>query len=439
VIDLHPRGLVLSQAMVLVLVLSMLGCQGVSAGKGSSSSASTSATTAGQLQVSPSSFNFGTVQLGASQSQSATLTNSGGSSVTLSQVTASGAGFSSSALSLPLTLATGQSTTFSIRYTPQAAGSFAGNLSVISNAANSPLTVPLSGIGAVAGSLIPNPSSINFGIVQIGNSQTLSETLTNSGSSSVTITQATSSGSGFALNGLNPPQTLTAGQSLTFSATFAPTSNGAASGSISVVSDATNPNLIVPMSGTGTSPGQLTVSPSSINFGNVAVGNSQSQSGTLAATGSSVTISSGTSSSSEFTFSGVSFPLTIAAGHSASFTAAFTPQMSGGASGNISFVSSAVNSPGIQSLSGTGINPPQHSVDLSWNASTSVVVGYNVYRGAKTGGPYTKMNTALDALTSYTDSTVQAGQTYYYVTTAVDSGGLESGYSNEVPAAIPTP
>jgi len=52
------------------------------------------------------------------------------------------------------------------------------------------------------------------------------------------------------------------------------------------------------------------------------------------------------------------------------------------------------------------------------------------------GGPYTLVNTSLINATSYTDTSVVAGQTYYYVTTAVDSAG-ESVYSNEVTAAIP--
>jgi len=69
----------------------------------------------------------------------------------------------------------------------------------------------------------------------------------------------------------------------------------------------------------------------------------------------------------------------------------------------------------------------------------SPVNGYNVYRSGKSGGPYTKINSPLDLSTIYTDTTVLAGQTYYYVTTAVDSDGTESTYSNEVPAAIPTP
>jgi fibronectin type 3 domain-containing protein len=53
------------------------------------------------------------------------------------------------------------------------------------------------------------------------------------------------------------------------------------------------------------------------------------------------------------------------------------------------------------------------------------------------GGPYTKINSALVTVLNYTDSTVVSGTTYYYVVTAVDSSGTESVYSNEVSAVIP--
>jgi hypothetical protein len=79
-----------------------------------------------------------------------------------------------------------------------------------------------------------------------------------------------------------------------------------------------------------------------------------------------------------------------------------------------------------------------HSVTLTWTASTSSVSGYYAYRGAQSGGPYTKLNSSLVAGTSYTDGSVQAGQTYYYVVTAV-ANGIESAYSNEAKAVVPSP
>ena len=75
---------------------------------------------------------------------------------------------------------------------------------------------------------------------------------------------------------------------------------------------------------------------------------------------------------------------------------------------------------------------------LSWSASTSQdVVGYNIYRGKTSGGPYKKINHNLHSRTRFTDCRVTADHTYYYVTTAVNSQGDESGYSNQAQAVIP--
>jgi hypothetical protein len=76
------------------------------------------------------------------------------------------------------------------------------------------------------------------------------------------------------------------------------------------------------------------------------------------------------------------------------------------------------------------------SVALQWDASTSPVIGYNVYRSSSSGGAYTKLNSTLLGGTSYTDNTVGAGQTYYYVVRSVDSTNMESVPSNEAVAAI---
>jgi hypothetical protein len=81
-----------------------------------------------------------------------------------------------------------------------------------------------------------------------------------------------------------------------------------------------------------------------------------------------------------------------------------------------------------------------HIASLTWTASVSPdVTGYNIHRGTTVGGPYTKANSALIVGTNYTDTTVQTGQTYCYVATAVDSTGNESAYSNEARAVIPSP
>lgn len=403
----------------------------------------------GQLAVtsSSSSLNFGSVQVGSSSTLSIAVSNNSKSSATITQTTVLGTAFSYNGPSLPITIAPGQSAHLAVTFAPLSTGSASGSMSVTTSIpiskSNKPhfssTTFSLAGTGTGPAFLAPSPSSVNFGSIQVGSSQAQYETLSNSGSSSLTISQATVTGTGFGLSGIIAPQTLAAGKSITFSVYFAPSSSGAASGALKLASDASNASLSVSLSGTGTSPGQLTVSPGSANFGNVVVGTSQSQSGTLSASGSSVTVSSGTSSGAEFALSGVTFPLTIAAGQSVPFTVKFAPQMSGTAAANITFASNGSNSSITETVTGTGVLTTQHSVDLSWSPSPSTVVGYNLYRSTTSGGPYAKINSSLDPNMLYTDSTVQSGQTYYYVTTAVDAAGTESGYSNQVQVVVPSP
>lgn len=91
----------------------------------------------------------------------------------------------------------------------------------------------------------------------------------------------------------------------------------------------------------------------------------------------------------------------------------------------------------------TGVMPaappsPSSAISLAWTASVSEnVAGYNVYRATASGGPYSKQNTALIGTTSYLDSSVQSGDTFYYVATAVDTTGRESSYSNQASAIVP--
>jgi len=79
-----------------------------------------------------------------------------------------------------------------------------------------------------------------------------------------------------------------------------------------------------------------------------------------------------------------------------------------------------------------------YSVELSWAASASSnVLGYNLFRSTTSGGPYTQINPVVVASTTYQDTSVAAGKTYYYVTTAVNSSGEQSAHSAQVSAAIP--
>jgi fibronectin type 3 domain-containing protein len=70
-------------------------------------------------------------------------------------------------------------------------------------------------------------------------------------------------------------------------------------------------------------------------------------------------------------------------------------------------------------------------VSLTWTASTGAA-SYNVYRSTTSGGPYTRIASGVTS-TSYTDSGLANGTTYFYVVIAVNSSGT-SGNSNQASA-----
>jgi Abnormal spindle-like microcephaly-assoc'd, ASPM-SPD-2-Hydin len=183
---------------------------------------------------------------------------------------------------------------------------------------------------------------------------------------------------------------------------------------------------------------QLSVTPATVAFGSVSVGSSTSKKGSLTASNSNVTVSTVDESGEGYTLSGITFPLTVPAGQSVPFTVTFAPQTAGSAPGSLTFVSDASDTASA-TLSGTGTTQASpHTVSLSWSADTSSVVGYNIYRGTVSGGPYpTRLTSSPQPDTTFVDNTVQSSSTYFYVATAVDSDSIESTYSNQAKAVIP--
>jgi hypothetical protein len=80
------------------------------------------------------------------------------------------------------------------------------------------------------------------------------------------------------------------------------------------------------------------------------------------------------------------------------------------------------------------VNP--HSVTISWIASPSAVAGYNVYRSSGSSNPV-RLTNGIVSGTQYTDRTVEAGKTYSYYVTSVDSKGAESQPSSKITATVP--
>jgi hypothetical protein len=394
------------------------------------------------IQMTPSPLSFGKVVLGTSLARTEIVTNSGSTHLVLTGASLTGTGFSLAYHPVfPYTLTSGSYVLFKIRFASQAVGYHSGHLTVhykyLQN--NSWIwtssTIAISGTG-VRLSIVATPTSLSFGTVQLSSGKSLYETITNSGKRSVTVSRVSVTGTGYSFSGIMLPITLSAKQRATFAVTFRPQMAGFATGNMTISSNASYPTLTVPLSGTAGAPGQLAVTPSSVNFGTVAVGSRKTQAGSLSASNGTVVVSAVSVSGPEFAVSGIYLPLTLKTGATVSYVLTFAPSIVGMATAKIAWRNS--NSTINQSVTGAGASQAQHSVTLSWQTSTSSnVVGYNVLRGNQSGGPYTRINTALITRNQDVDYNVQSGHTYYYVVTATGLAGVQSAYSNQVQAVIP--
>jgi hypothetical protein len=214
-------------------------------------------------------------------------------------------------------------------------------------------------------------------------------------------------------------------------------------GSLSASTGGTSPSASpTPTPAPPQTPGSATITatPSSVTFGSSALNTTVTQTVKIANTGSaSATITQGSITGTGFS-TGLTTPLTLGAGQSVNASLVFTPTTSGALSGSLSLSSNGVSLLKIP-LSGTGVTPLAHSVDISWLASTtSGLQGYNVYRGATSGGPYSRISSLLSGTTLlFTDGTVVSGQHYFYVVTDLSTSGVESATSNEVAVTVPVP
>lgn len=296
--------------------------------------------------------------------------------------------------------------------------------------------------GSSFGTLTPSYTAIDFGSVNVDSTASKSVTVANTGTASIGITNLTISGKYLSVSGLTAPSSVAPSQSVTLTIKFAPTASGVISGSLAISTDTQGKDLSIALTGTAVSAGsaQLSATPSPVDFGSVAIGSTLSKTVTLTNVGSATAyVNSASLSGPGFTVTGLTTPLSLSSAQTTNFSVGFGPTSAGAATGNVAFKDSSGVTLLNLAISGTGVASTVHSVDLAWQASTSSVAGYRVYRGSVSGGPYMLLTSVLVSTTSFTDSTVLSGNSYFYVVTAVSSGNLESGYSNEVMATIPTP
>jgi Abnormal spindle-like microcephaly-assoc'd, ASPM-SPD-2-Hydin len=183
----------------------------------------------------------------------------------------------------------------------------------------------------------------------------------------------------------------------------------------------------------------LTLQSTSVAFGTVALNTPATQMVTLTSSGTApVTISAGAVTGTGFSISGVSFPVTLNPGQTATLAIQFDPTSAGAVRGTVTLTDNTSAGTAAIALSGTGQSPP-YEVNLSWTTPSSAadpVVGYNIYRSTG-GNSYQLLSSTTTSPTTYTDLTVVNGATYLYYVQSVDASGNQSAPSNVYTATIP--
>jgi N-acetylneuraminic acid mutarotase len=219
-------------------------------------------TAASTLAAAPSSIAFGNVAVGQSGAINLQLTNQGSSNLVVdaTSITGTNAGQFSDTFNdaANVTLGPGASTTITVTFAPTSTGSKTATLSIAHSGTNTPLLVPLGGSGVTqpAPTLGVSPGSLAFGNVIVAQSSGLNLQLTNQGTSNLVVDATTITGTdaGQFSDNFNDAAnvTLGPGASTTVVVTFAPTSTGSKTATLSIAHSGSNTPVQVPLSGTGT-------------------------------------------------------------------------------------------------------------------------------------------------------------------------------------------
>ncbi|MGO9270105.1 MAG: choice-of-anchor D domain-containing protein [Terriglobia bacterium] len=326
---------------------------------------------------------FGNQAVGTTSSaQTVRLTNSGRGTLSITSIgfTGTNAHQFAQTNSCGSSLSAGASCAISVTFAPTAVFSPSASLTVTDNAFSSPQTLIVSGTAAAAVSL--SPASISFGNQTVG---------TTSSAQTVTLTNAENrplSISSINLTGANPTQfaqtgncgtSLNSGANCTISVTFAPATASSQSASLTVTDSAPGSPQSVSLTGTGVGVPAVSLSPSSVAFGNQTVGTTSSaQTVTLTNTGTATlsitSIGLTGANPTQFAQTG-NCGTSLNAGANCTISVTFAPTTASSQSASLTVADSAPGSPQSVSLTGAGVGVPAVSLSQSNVAFGNQTVG----------------------------------------------------------------
>ena len=386
------------------------------------------------IALSAGSLSFGSVTVNTDAApQTVTVTSSGTAALILSAATVSGAGFSLGGPTYPVTLEPGQKTTLTVEFDPAATGAVSGAVTLTTNTSAGTAAIGLTGTGTAA------PGVLN-GLSCTTNS------MTGAGTDSCTVTLNAAAGAGgltvslgSSSSAVSVPAAVTVpagATSASFTATVSAVTTAEAAQLTASAGTASESYTIQ----LGAAVPGITLQSTSVSFGDVTENTTATQTVLITSSGTAaLTISASAVSGAGFSLIGPTFPVTLQPGQQVTLEIQFDPTATGAVIGGVTLTTNTSAGTASISLTGTG-EAPSYEVDLSWTAPTDSadpVAGYDIYRTVTGSSSYVLLNSAVDDLTTYTDTTVQNGTSYTYYVVSVDASGNPSVPSNLFSATIP--
>ena len=300
------------------------------------------------LTTTPTSVSFGNQAINTtSATRTVQLRNTGDSLLAISSIATSG---EFARTGNCVTLVPQQTCLVSVSFSPTSIGPKTGTLTITDNAPGSPHVVPLSGVGV---DVAFSPSSLNFGDVYVGTTNTSTATFTNNSPNPVNIANISVS-AGFFSQQNDCGTILGPGMSCSIQVTFSPVLASLVSGTLIISDDAVGSPHTLPLLGRGVT-ATVTLSSTNLSFTSAVVGTSSSaQTVTLSVLGSANLTISGISVTGDFSQTN-NCGITVTLGSSCTITVTFSPTAEGDRSGSLTIASNGSGNPHNVALTGTGL------------------------------------------------------------------------------------
>ena len=343
------------------------------------------------IDVSPTTLDFGDVEINTSSDMDVVVSNIGTADLEVSALATTNPVFSIISPATPVTISPGNFTNVTVRFSPTATGPASGDLQITSDDPDEGLvSVPLTGNGIDPPPNDPDidvtPLSLNYGQVEIGTSADQNVTINNTGLQDLTVSDLTTTNGVFTVVSPAVPFDVTPGNSQIVTVRFSPTTAQVENGDLQITSNDPDEGLVtVSLTGEGIDPPpnepDIAVTPLSVDYGQVVVGNTSDQIVTISNTGiQTLNVSDLTTTNGVFSVVSPATPFSVAPSGSQDVTVRFSPTAEQVENGDLQITSDDPDEGLVTvTLTGEGITTPPLALRINAGGGDYTDINGNLF------------------------------------------------------------